>query len=152
MGAKDCGTQEILVSSCLHGLYAASTCTHIACTLLISFFSLQKAWLNVTQLKDSEPSSSKQADTGDDDDCVPHTVTGVGANDRRHLDWGVQEIRTVAHSMQSGNPNDEDTVPTIFVQGNGPGRRAGILPRLSIEESLSSEVLADRITLTTSSF
>ena len=125
MGAKDCGTQEILVSSCLHGLYAASTCTHIACTLLISFFSLQKAWLNVTQLKDSEPSSSKQADTGDDDDCVPHTVTGVGANDRRHLDWGVQEIRTVAHSMQSGNPNDEDTVPTIFVQGNGPGRRAG---------------------------
>ena len=28
-------------------------------------------------------------------------------------------------SMHSPNPNDEDTVPTVIVQGKGPGRRAG---------------------------
>ena len=58
---------------------------------------------------------------------------------RKHADWRTQETTDGSHhpshyrrrrpasatSPYSANPNDEDSVPTVFVRGQGPGRRAG---------------------------
>eukprot|EP00565_Helicotheca_tamesis_P006483 CAMPEP_0185731426 /NCGR_PEP_ID=MMETSP1171-20130828/12877_1 /TAXON_ID=374046 /ORGANISM="Helicotheca tamensis, Strain CCMP826" /LENGTH=653 /DNA_ID=CAMNT_0028400689 /DNA_START=30 /DNA_END=1991 /DNA_ORIENTATION=- len=55
---------------------------------------------------------------------------GGGGGFRKHADWRTQEIDqhdtlSVAAQPCNANPNDEDTIPTVFVQGGGPGRRAG---------------------------
>lgn len=40
--------------------------------------------------------------------------------------WRPRVVATVRRPQyQSPNPNDEDTVPTVLIQGRGPGRRAG---------------------------
>ena len=92
----------------------------------------EMAWLNVTQIKDSSGASgggvSQHSQHGDssqsgqtDGDSNEHV-----SSDWRAQDIGAQRAATLASAAsQSGNPNDEDGVATIFVQGNGPGRRAG---------------------------
>jgi hypothetical protein len=47
------------------------------------------------------------------------TFSGSRTSDWRSRDMGIRR------QYQSPNPNDEDTVPTVLVQGRGPGRRAG---------------------------
>jgi len=50
----------------------------------------------------------------------------LSSSDWRAHDIDAQAVATMANATsQSGNPNDEDGVATIFLQGIGPGRRAG---------------------------
>jgi BTB/POZ domain/Kelch motif len=45
--------------------------------------------------------------------------------DHHHQHHASDNSRIGAAMYSSPNPNDEDTVPSIFVRGHGPGRRAG---------------------------
>lgn len=49
----------------------------------------------------------------------------IDQNDQHHHHLGDGMIRDDAGPYSSPNPNDEDTVPSILIRGNGPGRRAG---------------------------
>lgn len=52
-------------------------------------------------------------------DFATRAFSGSRTSDWRSRDMGIRR------QYQSPNPNDEDTVPTVLVQGRGPGRRAG---------------------------
>lgn len=53
------------------------------------------------------------------DVAATRTFSGSRTSDWRSRDMGIRR------QYQSPNPNDEDAVPTVLVQGRGPGRRAG---------------------------
>lgn len=52
-------------------------------------------------------------------DFASQTFSVSHTSDWRSRDMGIRR------QYQSPNPNDEDSVPTVLVQGRGPGRRAG---------------------------
>ena len=92
----------------------------------------EMAWLNVTQIKNSSVTSGGAASQhSQHGDSSQSGQTDGDSNEHAPSDWraqdiGAQRAATLASAAsQSGNPNDEDGVATIFVQGNGPGRRAG---------------------------
>lgn len=92
----------------------------------------EMAWLNVTQIKDSLATSGSSASQhSQHGDSSQSGQTDGDSNEHASSDWraqdiGAQRAATLASAAsQSGNPNDEDGIATIFVQGNGPGRRAG---------------------------
>ena len=92
----------------------------------------EMAWLNVTQIKNSSVTSGGAASQhSQHGDSSQSGQTDGDSNEHAPSDWRVQDIgaqraATLASAAsQSGNPNDEAGVATIFVQGNGPGRRAG---------------------------
>lgn len=53
-------------------------------------------------------------------------ATSCSRSSFHSTDWRSRDLgRTMRRQYQSPNPNDEDVVPTVLVQGRGPGRRAG---------------------------
>mmetsp|Transcript_38479 Transcript_38479/g.56458 ORF Transcript_38479/g.56458 Transcript_38479/m.56458 type:complete len:470 (+) Transcript_38479:1201-2610(+) len=83
---------------------------------------------------DRRQGSSRQTHEVVDDGPSSSSTTSmrVGGGFRKHADWRSQEmdqhdVLSAVTSSQfcNANPNDEDNIPTVFVQGQGPGRRAG---------------------------
>ena len=58
---------------------------------------------------------------GDFATSSPRTFSGSRSSDWRSRDMG----NNMRRQYQCPNPNDEDTVPAVLIQGRGPGRRAG---------------------------
>jgi len=92
----------------------------------------EMAWLNVTQIKDSSVAPGGAASHHPQHgDSSQSGQTDGDSNEHASSDWRAQDIGAqraaalASAASQSGNPNDEDGVATIFVSGNGPGRRAG---------------------------
>mmetsp|Transcript_25240 Transcript_25240/g.54649 ORF Transcript_25240/g.54649 Transcript_25240/m.54649 type:complete len:476 (+) Transcript_25240:162-1589(+) len=90
----------------------------------------EMAWLNVTQLKDTSGSSLATQNSLNGDSPPPSgqitCAGGRSSSDWRTHEIGAQAVASMANATsRSGNPNDEDGVATIFLQGIGPGRRAG---------------------------
>lgn len=91
----------------------------------------EMAWLNVTQIKDSSVESGGPSQHAQHRDSSQSGQTDGDSNGQASSDWRAQDpgahraANLVSAASQSGNPNDEDGVATIFVEGCGPGRRAG---------------------------
>ena len=69
-----------------------------------------------------EPEQQRSPQQGGDfATATRRTFSGSRSSDWRSRDMG----NTMRRQYQSPNPNDEDTVPAVLVQGRGPGRRAG---------------------------
>ena len=71
--------------------------------------------------QDQQQQQRSQQQGGDFAAATPRTFSGIPSSDWRSRDMG----NSMRRQYQSPNPNDEDTVPTVLVQGRGPGRRAG---------------------------
>jgi len=60
-----------------------------------------------------------------EDEMSYNTMSAIGSTTTsRLMDWRSRDTSHAYHTTLP-NPNDEESVPTIIVQGDGPGRRAG---------------------------
>lgn len=100
----------------------------------------EMAWLDVEQSEgrnaSNRPTNYNNGDHADFDSLVA-TGGGGGGNAVGLTDWRSRDSNTLLSTssslsammmpnmMTTPNPNDEESVPTIVVQGEGPGRRAG---------------------------
>jgi hypothetical protein len=73
----------------------------------------QMAWLDVEQYEGRSRGSNFEDYQGQDCDSIVTTRSSL-------TDWRSRDKGSVAP-----NPNDQETVPTVILQGNGPGPRAG---------------------------
>ena len=88
-------------------------------------------WLDVNQSKVTSGGTRTSASTIHDDDPDTARATGncsngenkVGGFAGSRADWRSRDNMTAV--ISSPNPNDEDSVAGIQIQGQGPGRRAG---------------------------
>eukprot|EP01082_Thalassiosira_pseudonana_P005351 g4989.t1 g4989 contig18:399533-401689(-) len=70
---------------------------------------------------------SGQDGMGGDDDQQGGECRGGNSRSIKFADWRSQENHQVGSALActSANPNDEDMVPSVFVTGKPPGKRAG---------------------------
>lgn len=75
-------------------------------------------WLDVMQNDTSARPKSSDSQPSDNFQIRPRESSGPD-------DWAAQRSPPSRRGSSFANPNDEDAVPTIVVEGQGPGRRAG---------------------------
>lgn len=92
----------------------------------------EMAWLDVAQSEGrnaSRPNYDNGGDQSEFDSLETARNGNTGGGCARIGNAGLTDWRsrdpTTATTRTTPNPNDEESVPTIVVQGDGPGRRAG---------------------------
>lgn len=86
------------------------------------------------QMEEAQPQNVSAMDLSSQQDYVDGSTNSGGGRvgfTAIRADWRSRDLAIRSNSLRSSgvaacpNPNDEDTIPTVVVHGQGPGRRAG---------------------------
>ena len=99
--------------------------TRRSCSYYRFALSHTQMWLDVMQNESSTPARSNDAQPSDNFQVRSYTASARSSESSGPEEWRARRNALNRRGSAFANPNDEDAVPTIVVEGQGPGRRAG---------------------------